>query len=94
MARANLEDFAGKEVARVYIAARVSEAERVENILEERGIDYAVEIEPFRKNLLGFLPTEYTGVAFYVVSGQAAFTRQLLLAAGLSQGIAADEASS
>lgn len=82
-----IDEFGGEETARVYIAGRLSEAKRVERTLSERGIDYAVEIEAFRTNLLGFLPTEYEGVAFYVLSQQASLCRRALEEAGLTVGL-------
>jgi len=93
MARLDLDDFAGRELVRVYIAGRVSEAENVESALTERGIDYAVDIEPFLKSSLGLFTSAYAGAAFYVLSGQAALARTVLAAAGLNQGLADDEAS-
>ena len=91
MARLNVEDFAGTELARVYIAGRVSEAERVESALTQHGVDYTVDIEPFLKRILGLFTSEYRGAAFYVSAGQAAFARSALLGAGLTQGIVEDE---
>ena len=83
----DIETFGGESMARVYIAGRLSEAKRVEHTLSGRGIDYAVEIESFRTNLLGFLPTKYEGVAFYVPSRQASFCRCILQEAGLTVGL-------
>jgi len=83
----DIQKFGEEETARVYIAGRLSEAKRVEQTFSERGIDYAVEIEAFRTNLLGFLPTEYEGVAFYVLSRQAALCRRALEDAGLTVGL-------
>src|ERR1700726_2600888 len=53
MARLDIEDFAGKELVRVYIAGRMSEAERVEDALARHGVNYAVDIEPFLRRGLG-----------------------------------------
>ncbi|MGH7770683.1 MAG: hypothetical protein ACREQA_00425 [Candidatus Binatia bacterium] len=85
MARIALENFAEKEVARIYIAAELGEAKRVENTLTQNGIDYAVEIEPYVRYNLGSL--ENKGAAFYVISGQADFCRRALREAGLKAGI-------
>jgi len=93
MARLDFEEFAEKELARVYIAGRVSEAERVESVLTQHGIDYTVDIEPFLRRILGVFTSQYSGAAFYVLAGQAAIARSVLIAAGLNQGIADDEAS-
>jgi hypothetical protein len=90
MARVDFDDWEGKEVTRVYIAGRLAEALHVEKTLTERGIDYAVDFEPFRLLVLGIFPSEHTGVGFYVLSGQAAFSKSALLDAGLRAGIEED----
>jgi hypothetical protein len=46
MARLDFEDFLDKEVTRVYLAGRLSEAKHVERTLTGNGIDYTVDIEP------------------------------------------------
>ncbi len=91
MARLELEDFLDREVRRVYLAGRLSEAKRVERTLTGNGIDYAVDIEPVLTLLFGIFPSESAGVAFYVLSGQASSARSALLAAGLKAGIQDDE---
>ena len=87
MARVDFEDFAEKEVARIYIAGRLTEAESVEKTLTSNGIDYAVEVEPFRTYMFRMFPTLYGGAAFYVVSGQDQLSRRVLLDAALDVGI-------
>jgi hypothetical protein len=81
------EEFADKEKARIYIAGRVREAKRVEQVLSGAGIDYAVEMEPYQTRLLGILPVEYKGAVFYVLAGQADFCRHALRDAGLERGL-------
>jgi hypothetical protein len=54
MARVTLDDFADKEVARVYLAAELAEAKRVEEILSANGINYVVEVERYVRRV--FLP--------------------------------------
>ena len=88
----DIEQFAGSEIERVYLAARLPEAKNVERTLTENGFDYAVEIEPFRTMLLGFLPREYEGVAFYVLAHQASHCRRSLESAGLTVGLVNDGA--
>ena len=75
----------------IYIAAHLSEAKRVEEVLTRHGIDYAVEIAPYSTRLLGLFPTRYKGAMFYVVAGQARFCRQALHAAGIMKGLVEDE---
>jgi hypothetical protein len=90
VARVDFDDWDGREVTRVYIAGTLSEALHVEKTLTERGIDYAVDFEPFRLLVLGIFPSEHTGVGFYVLSAQAAFSKSVLLDAGLRAGIEED----
>jgi len=84
--------FDDKPVAMVYIAGRVSEGKRVEQVLSAHGIDYAVDIEPFESRVLGILPVTYEGVGFYVGAERADSARQALRAAGLLQGLVEDDA--
>ncbi len=85
--------FDGKDVAMIYIAGRLSEGKRVEQILCEHAIDYAVDAEPFETSVLGILPVQYEGVGFYVVSEQAEFCRGILRGAGLLQGLIESDCS-
>jgi hypothetical protein len=91
MALVDPDTFDDKDVAMVYIAARLSEGKRVEQVLSDNAIDYAVDIEPFHSRVLGILPVEYEGVGFYVVSSQAEFCRRVLRAAGLLQGLVEED---
>jgi hypothetical protein len=75
----------------IYIASRLSEAKRVEEVLRRTSIDYAVEIAPYATRLLGLIPTQYKGAMFYVFAGQARFCRQALHAAGLTKGLVEEE---
>jgi len=81
------ERFAKKDVARIYIAATRSEAQRVERTLSGRGVDYAVDAAPFRTYILGFFPSHRTGVGFYVLADQAQFCREALREATLHKGV-------
>ena len=92
MPRLDLEDFTDKELSRIYIADRLAEAKNVESTLTKHDIDYAVEVEAYRKVVLGLIPSEYSGAAFYVLSGQAFFARKALFAAGLRIGLQDEEA--
>jgi len=92
MARVAMEEFTDKEVARVYFAARLAEAELVEFELEQNNIDYAVEVEPYRAMAV-FWVSEYKGAAFYVLAEQADFCRRTLSEAGLTTGIMKEEFS-
>jgi hypothetical protein len=91
MALVDMEIFDDKEVALVYIAGRLSEGKRVEQVLSDNAIDYAVDIEPFQSRVLGILPVEYKGVGFYVLSAQADFCRRVLREASLVQGLVEED---
>jgi hypothetical protein len=88
----DFEDFLDSELARVYIAGELKEAEHVESILTALGIDYAVDVQPYFKPACAlFSLGVYAGAAFFVQSRHAALARRTLLAAGLKTGIEDDE---
>ena len=91
MALVDPATFDGKEVVMVYVAGRLSEGKRVEQVLAEHAVDYAVDVEPFENRVLGILRVEYEGVGFYVVSDQADLCRHILRDAGLVQGLVEDD---
>ena len=86
MARIALEDFNDKEIARVYLAARLAEAQLVEAELNKQNIDYAVEVESYLAGAV-FWVSEYRGAAFYVQADRADFCSGTLRAAGLIAGL-------
>jgi hypothetical protein len=79
--------FDNQDVALVYVAARLKEGKRVEQVLSDHGIDFAVDCESFQTRLLGILTREYEGVGFYVLSAHAAVSRRILREVGLVQGL-------
>ena len=85
-----LEEFSDKDTARIFIAQDMKQAGRVEQLLTENGIDYAINVEPFSQYIPFLAPAQYMGAAFYVLSGQGAFCRNLLRAQGLSAGVVDD----
>ncbi|HEX9757231.1 MAG TPA: hypothetical protein VGB26_05465 [Nitrospiria bacterium] len=87
MSRLTLEEFSGKEVSRIYIAGKLSEAKKVEAVFDRRGVDYAVAIEPYKKLNFFLFPTEYNGAFFYVLSGQLEYCKNLLIKEGLTLGL-------
>jgi hypothetical protein len=87
MALVDPETFDEKEVTMVYIAVRLSEGKRVEQVLSDNAMDYAVDIEPFQSRLLGIFPVEYEGIGFYVLSTHADFCRRVLREKGLVHGL-------
>ena len=87
MALVDPATFDDQEVTMIYIAGRLGEGKRVEQVLSHNGIDYAVDFEPFESRVLGILPVEYEGAGFYVAAAQADFCRDVLRQAGLVQGL-------
>jgi hypothetical protein len=86
MARIAMDDFADKEIARIYFAGRLSEARLVETELDKYNIDYAIEVESYLASALFWL-SEHKGAAFYVISGQADFCCRVLNEAALTAGL-------
>jgi hypothetical protein len=79
------DEFPVYERERIFIAANLNEAEKVERILKERDIEYAVNIEPYYR--ISPFQTEHQGVAFYVKSEHADFFRTILKEKGLGTGV-------
>ena len=84
MAHVEPEALANHDLARIYIAGTLSEARQVEELLGGNGVDYVVQVEPYRTSIL-FGPRN--GAAFYVVDSQAEFCRLQLTAAGFHRGL-------
>jgi hypothetical protein len=68
----------------VFIAANVREAELVERLLDEEGIEYEVHPEAYMREYTGAC---MQGLVFEVVSGQAGYCRRLFVDRGLKAGI-------
>lgn len=83
MARTEPDDLPVPE--RIFIAGSLRVAHRVEEWLTTAGVDYVVQVEPLGRSLL--FGNVRMGAAFYVTSGQAAFCRQQLTAAGFGGGV-------
>ncbi len=84
MGRIEIEDFSSKDISRIFIAASIKEAQLAEDILTQNGINYAISLEPYVRMFFG---TERNGIAFYVLSGQELFCRELLSSQGLVVGL-------
>ena len=70
------EFFDDRDISLVHIAATLRGALRLENLLAEHGIDYAVETDTYSGGLLFW--TEKTGAFFYVLASDSGKTRELL----------------
>ena len=65
----------------VFIAANTREAEFVERLLDEEGIEYEVRLEAFTREIAGAVC--YQGLLFEVLPGQADYCRRLFARIGL-----------
>ena len=86
MARIERENL--PEAERIFIAASLRVARRVEEWLTAAGVDYVVQVEPIGRSVL--FHAVRNGAAFYVTSAHAAYWREQLTAAGLS-GVVVEE---
>ena len=68
----------------IYVAANVREADSVESVLEDEGVEFAQRLEPFLRECSGVC---YQGTLFEVVSGKAEYCRRVLTDKGLTHGI-------
>ncbi|MCI0340955.1 MAG: hypothetical protein L0216_07345 [Planctomycetales bacterium] len=85
MARVEPEAWRDREQSLVFIAGRLGEARRAEELLTERGMDYRLEHEPFVR--AGLIVSELDGVGFYVLASDAEACRVLLIEHGLGSGV-------
>jgi hypothetical protein len=88
VARLDLETLADRDLVAVFIGETLAEAQRVEALLTQRGVDYAVEVELFGYTLLG---SARHGAMFYVTASQATYCRSALVSAGLELGVIDEE---
>jgi hypothetical protein len=70
--------FGEREMELIYIAKRLKDALRVEDLLTRAGIDYAVETDTYQGGVM-FL-TERTGAFFYVLPEVGERAREILAA--------------
>ena len=76
-----------RPLARIYMAATVSESRRVEAVLDQLDVDYSVRVEPCGRTLFG---STRQGAAFLVDAAQADACDEALERAGLGAGIVRD----
>ena len=74
--RQDPEFFGDRELELVYIARRLKDALKLEDLLTGSGVDYAVETDTYRGGVI--FVSERTGAFFYVEPGAAESTRRLL----------------
>jgi len=73
--------FTGQELVLIYIAKKLREARKVEEIFDSQGLDYLVEPDRYRGGVL--FVRELIGAFFYLPEAHAAQGRAALTAAGL-----------
>ena len=89
MAKVEPSDFMDRDTSLVFLARNTAEAERVEELLTEQGIDFTVALERYVSGLMPFFSSERSGIGFYVLCGQAGFCRNLLRV-GFKAGVVDD----
>jgi hypothetical protein len=77
--------FEDKEPVLIYIAKRLSEALRLEEILNTGGVDYGVEADEYRGGVI--FNSVRAGAFFYVDEKSCAAARELLQANGFKPRI-------
>jgi hypothetical protein len=88
MARIPMDDFEeGEEIVRVYLAAALDEARRVEAALGAAGVAFGVEVETFATRGLLAGGTSRRGAGFWVAAGEADGAIDVLERAGLVRGL-------
>ena len=91
MGRVEPDALEHHDLERIFIAARLTEAQRVEEVLTLEGVEYVVNVEPFVAGVFStFRPRN--GAVFYVASTQADYSRSKLIGAGLGRGVVAEKA--
>lgn len=89
MPRIDDEEWPDDSLQRVYLAGKLSEAEKVERVLDLNGVQYSVRPEQYRTALSIFFGP-YDGIAFYVHSSEAARSIEELRKAKLLSGLTAE----
>ena len=64
----------------IYIAAALDEAQTIEAILAEQGIEYSVQVEQYRSGVI--FASVRAGAFFYVAPEDAARSREVLAGRG------------
>lgn len=89
MARIERDELPDGE--RIFIAASLRVARRVEEWFQAAGVDYVVQVEPIGRSVV--FQAVRNGAAFYVASAEAAYWREQLTAAGLGSGVVEEPVS-
>lgn len=88
MARRTAAELSGTPLSLVYIAGNMAEAETAERILNDMGIDYVVNLEPFMSASVSLtLGQEHVGLFVYVPTTQHRSCREMLERNGLTDTV-------
>jgi hypothetical protein len=88
MPRIAMDSFAdGTEIVRVYLAARLDEAQAVERALDDADQEYAVEVEELVSSTALGLKASRQGAGFWVEAGELERCADALEGAGLVAGL-------
>jgi vacuolar-type H+-ATPase subunit E/Vma4 len=74
------EHFGDQELTLIYIAKRLTEALRLENLLTESGLDYLVEPDKYSGGIV--FQSERVGAFFYVAPGDEGAAKETLTRGG------------
>jgi len=74
--RQNPSESDSGELELVYIAGALKEAQKIESILDQEGIDYTIQVEQYRAGII--FASVRAGAFFYVVPESAARCRETL----------------
>jgi vacuolar-type H+-ATPase subunit E/Vma4 len=74
------EHFGDQELALIYIAKRLTEALRLENVLTEAGLDYLVEPDKYSGGII--FQSERVGAFFYVAPADEGAAKDALSRSG------------
>ncbi len=74
------DHFGDQELDLIYIAKRLKEALKLEELLTQAGVDYLVEPDRYSGGII--FRTQRVGAFFYVATDSTASAREVLSAAG------------
>jgi hypothetical protein len=80
------DDFGDQELDLLYIAKRLKEALRLEELLTQAGVDYLVEPDRYSGGII--FRTQRVGAFFYVAPESAATAREAMSAGGFTPYVA------
>lgn len=86
MPRIDDDEWPDESVIRIYLAGKLSEAQKVERVLDLNGVQYSVRPEKYR-TALSILFGPYDGIAFYVHTSESERAIEELMKAKLVSGL-------